>query len=59
MAITDRRTAFDNLMNTVDSGQEIQVHVSACLYGEGEPFNATPEEIAYLTRRAEADDNFF
>ena len=39
-------TAFDNLMNTVDSEQEIQVHVAACLYGEGEPFNATPEEIA-------------
>ena len=35
------------------------VQVAACLYGEGEPFNATPEEIAYLTRRAEADDNFF
>ena len=35
-------TAFDNLMNTVDSEQEIQVHVAACLYGEGEPFNATP-----------------
>ena len=52
-------TAFDNLMNTVDSEQEIQVHVAACLYGEGEPFNATPEEIAYLTRRAEADHDFF
>ena len=52
-------TAFDNLMNTVDSEQEIQVQVAACLYCEGEAFNATPEEIAYLTRRAEADDNFF
>ena len=52
-------TAFDNLISTVVSEQEIQVHVAACLYGEGEPFNATPEEIAYLTRRAEADENFF
>lgn len=51
-------TAFDNLISTVDSEQEIKVHVAACLYGEGEPVGATPEEIAYLTRRAEADDKF-
>ena len=43
----------------IAAAETIQVHVAACLYGEGEPFNATPEEIAYLTRRAEADDNFF
>ena len=52
-------TAFDNLIKEVDTEQEIKVHVAACLYGEGEQFIATPEEVAYFTMRAAQTDNFF
>ena len=51
--------AFDNLIRTVDSEQEIKVHVAACLYGEGEVFTATPEEVAYFTIRAAETEDFF
>ena len=52
-------TAFDNLLSRVDTEQDIQIHVAACLYGEGEVFDATPEEVAYLTQRAAKDEHFF
>lgn len=52
-------TAFENLMREVDTEQEIKVHVAACLYGDGEQFIATPEEVAYFTRRAAETDDFF
>lgn len=52
-------TAFDNLIKEVDTEQEIKVHVAACLYGEGEQFIATPEEVAYFTMRAAQTDDFF
>ena len=42
-------TAFESFMNEVDTEQDIKVHVAACLYGEGEVFTATPEEVAYFT----------
>ena len=42
-------TAFESFMNEVDTEQNIKVHVAACLYGEGEQFIATPEEVAYLS----------
>lgn len=44
-------TAFESFMNEVDTEQDIKVHVAACLYGEGEQFIATPEEVAYFTMR--------
>ena len=34
-------------MDGVDPGEEVDVHVEAYLYGEGETFKATPEEVAY------------
>ncbi len=52
-------TAFDDFLSHVDSEQDIHVHVAACLYGEGEVFNATPEEVAYFTLRAARDEQFF
>ncbi len=52
-------TAFDDLMSRVDSEQEIAVHVAACLYGDGEVFDATPEEVAYFTLRVARDEHFF
>ena len=52
-------TAFESFMNEVDTEQDIKVHVAACLYGEGEVFTATPEEVAYFTIRAAETDDFF
>lgn len=52
-------TAFEDFMNEVDMEQDIKVHVAACLYGEGEVFTATSEEVAYFTIRVAETDNFF
>lgn len=52
-------TAFETFMNEVETEQDIKVHVAACLYGEGEVFTATPEEVAYFTIRAAQTDDFF
>lgn len=51
-------TAYENFIASIDHEQEIRVHVAACLYGEGQPFLASPEEIAYFTLRAKEDDSF-
>lgn len=51
-------TAYENFMDELDSEQEVSVHVEAYLYGEGETFKATPEEVAYFTMRAEEDAGF-
>ena len=52
-------TAFESFMDEVDTEQDIKVHVAACLYGEGEVFTATPEEVGYFTIRAAETDDFF
>ena len=49
-------TAYENFMDELDSEQEVSVHVEAYLYGEGETFKATPEEVAYFKMRADADE---
>lgn len=51
-------TAYENFMDELDSGQEVGIHVEAYLYGEGETVKATPEEVAYFTMRADADEKF-
>lgn len=51
-------TAYESFIASIDHEQEIRVHVAACLYGEGQPFLASPEEIAYFTLRAKEDDSF-
>ena len=51
-------TAYESFIATIDHEQEIRAHVAACLYGEGQPFLASPEEIAYFTLRAKEDDSF-
>ena len=51
-------TAYEHFIASIDHEQEIRVHVAACLYGEGQPFLASPEEIAYFTLRAKEDDSF-
>lgn len=50
--------AFEDFMDELDSEQEVSVHVEAYLYGEGETVKATPEEVAYFTMRADADEEF-
>ena len=51
-------TAYENFIASIDHEQEIRVYVAACLYGEGQPFPASPEEVAYFTLRAKEDDSF-
>ena len=51
-------TAYENFMDELDSEQEVNVHVEAYLYGEGETFKATPEEVAYFKMRADANEEF-
>lgn len=50
--------AFEDFMDELDAEQEVGVHVEAYLYGEGETVRATPEEVAYFTMRADADEEF-
>lgn len=51
-------TAFSELASRLDREQELTVHVESYLYGEGETFRASPEEVAYLTMRANRDPAF-
>ena len=51
-------SAYENFMDELDSDQEVGVHVEAYLYGKGENVKATPEEVAYLAMRADADEKF-
>lgn len=51
-------TAFHDLLDQTDHEQEISVHAETYLYGEGETFKASLEEIAYLTMRAEQTPDF-
>ena len=51
-------SAFENLTEQLDREQELTVHVESYLYGEGETFRASPEEVAYLTMRANRDPAF-
>lgn len=51
-------TAFDKHLETIDKDTDIGVHVDAYLYGEGETFKATPEEVAYMYKRIEGNPNF-
>ena len=51
-------TAFEELTEQLDREQELTVHVESYLYGGGETVKATPEEVAYMTMRAEKDPSF-
>ena len=51
-------TAFDDLMEELDTETEVQVHVEAYTYGDQETYKATPEEIAYFMKRMEQNENF-
>ena len=42
----------------VSDDANIDVHVEAYLYGDGETVRATPEELAYMIQRLEHDPLF-
>lgn len=51
-------TAYEDFMGELDTEQKVSVRVRAYLYGDGEIVQATPEEVAYFTMRAEANAGF-
>ena len=51
-------TAYDEFMEDIDTETEVDVHAEVYTYGGEETFKASPEEIAYLKMRADADENF-
>ncbi len=54
----DYYTKFEDFIDSIEEDTEITVHAEAYLYGEGEAFKASIEEVAYLTLRMSKDDNF-
>ena len=51
-------TAYDNFVSDVPRHTVINAHVETFLYGGEEPFDATPEEVAYFYKRIERQANF-
>ena len=51
-------TAFDNFIGEIDEDMDISVHADAYIYGEGEIFKATPEEVAYFYMRRNDNADF-
>ena len=49
---------FEDFLDGIDEDTEITVHADAYLYGEGETFKATIEEVAYFHLRMQQDENF-
>ena len=52
------KTAFEDFIDGIGEDTEISVHAEAYLYGEGETFKATIEEVAYFHLRMQQDENF-
>ena len=51
-------TLFEEFMEDIDEETEISVHAEAYLYGEGETYTATLEELAYFYLRIEMREDF-
>ena len=51
-------TAFEDFLDGIEEETEISVHAEAYLYGEGETFKATIEEVAYFHLRMQQDEKF-
>lgn len=51
-------TRFENFLEAIDEETEVSVHAEVYVYGEGETFTATPEEIAYFMKRIDMDEGF-
>lgn len=51
-------TAFDNFIGEIDEEMDISVHADGYIYGDGELYKATPEEVAYFYKRMEDNQDF-
>ena len=51
-------TAYHEFLDEITEDTIVNIHAEAYLYGEGETFKATPEEVAYMTIRNQNDPNF-
>lgn len=54
----DGWTVYDRFVQEIDANTDVQVHAESYLYGGGEAEQATVCEVAYLTKRWEADPEF-
>lgn len=54
----DPYTLYHEFTEEISSETDINVHVDTHIYGEGERFDATPEEMAYFTIRDRDDPTF-
>ena len=51
-------TAYDKFVSDVPRYTAVNSHVETFFYGGEEPFDATPEEIAYFYKRIERQPEF-
>lgn len=51
-------TAFDSFVEDMPKDEVVTVHVETFVYGEGEVYDATPEEVAYFYQRIEMRPDF-
>lgn len=51
-------TAFDDFLNDMHRYKVVNAHVEMFLYSGEEPFDATPEEVAYIYKRIERQPDF-
>lgn len=51
-------TTFEDFIDSIEEDTEITVHADAYLYGEGETYQASIEEVAYFLLRMQKDENF-
>lgn len=49
---------YDNFVSDVPRYTAVNAHVETFLYGGEEPFDATPEEVAYFYKRIERQPDF-
>lgn len=49
---------FENFLDNIEENTEISVHAEVYLYGEGETFKASIEEVTYFHLRMQKDENF-
>ena len=53
-----RWTVYDKFVSDVPRYTAVNAHVETFLYGDEEPFDATPEEVAYFYKRIERHPDF-
>ena len=54
----DYYTKFEDFIDSIEEDTEITVHAEAYLYGEGETYQASIEEVAYFMLRMQKDEKF-